>query len=69
MRPYDFCINRGSLYVVSPESAHYKRYIRVNRVYKLASPDVKFDRLYKQNLKLRKTRAELAIKKTRLRKQ
>jgi hypothetical protein len=69
MRPCDFYVNRKFLYVISPEFPYYKRYIRANRVCELALPDVKLDRLYKQDLKLREARAELAAKGTRLRKQ
>jgi hypothetical protein len=68
MRPYDFYVNRRSLCVVSPESSYCERCIRANRVYELALSDAEFNRLYKQDLKLREARAELAIKETRLRK-
>jgi hypothetical protein len=69
MRPCDFCVGREYLYVVSSEFPHCERYIRANRTCELALPDAELDRLYKQDLKLREARAELAAKKARLRKQ
>jgi len=68
MRFCDFYTGRGFLYIISLESSYCKRCIRVNRVCELAFSNAELDRLYKQNLKFREARAELAVKKTRFRK-
>jgi hypothetical protein len=69
MRPYDFCVDYGFFYIMSLESSYCSRCLRANRVCELAPPDTEFDRIYKQDLKLREARAKHAAKEVRLRKQ
>jgi hypothetical protein len=47
MRLYFYYFSRDFFYILSPESAYCERYFRVNRWYKLISPDVEIERLYK----------------------